>query len=309
MISSVQEGLAEALFDLASVVNRPETIDLALLYDRFALYLRPDLAVAQLLLSDILSAQDKPEASLAVLAQIPASSPYSGSARLRAAVNLEMLDRGDEAVAELREMAAAAPKQVEAEMQLGDLLRSKKRYLEAVDAYDEAIRRLQDAGMPEHWTLFYSRGIALERAGQWKRAEADLEQALALKPDQPLVLNYLGYSWIDRGEHLQRGLKMIEKAVELRPEDGYIVDSLGWAHYRLGDYGSAVQYLEKALELVPEDPTINDHLGDAYWQSGRSTEARYQWRRALQFGPDKDEVKPIEAKLDGTPPPTRAGGG
>ncbi len=309
MISSVQEGLAEALFDLASVVNRPETIDLALLYDRFALYLRPDLAVAQLLLSDILSAQDKPEASLAVLAQIPASSPYSGSARLRAAVNLEMLDRGDEAVAELREMAAAAPKQVEAEMQLGDLLRSKKRYLEAVDAYDEAIRRLQDAGMPEHWTLYYSRGIALERAGQWKRAEADLERALALKPDQPLVLNYLGYSWIDRGEHLQRGLKMIEKAVELRPEDGYIVDSLGWAHYRLGDYGSAVQYLEKALELVPEDPTINDHLGDAYWQSGRSTEARYQWRRALQFGPDKDEVKPIEAKLDGTPPPTRAGGG
>jgi tetratricopeptide (TPR) repeat protein len=308
-VGSALQGLAEALFDLASVVNRPESIDLALLYDRCALYLRPDLTVAQLLLSDIMSAQDKPEASLAALQEVPAGSPYSWSARLRAAANLEMLDRGDEAIAQLKEMAAAAPNQAGADMQLGDLLRSKKRYLEAIDAYDEAIRRLEAAGLPERWTLYYSRGIARERAGQWKRAEGDLERALALKPDQPLVLNYLGYSWIDRGQNLHRGLKMIEKAVELRPEDGYIVDSLGWAHYRLGDYGSAVQYLEKALELVPEDPTINDHLGDAYWQSGRPTEARYQWRRALQFGPDQDEVKPIEAKLDGTPPPTRAGGG
>jgi tetratricopeptide (TPR) repeat protein len=122
--------------------------------------------------------------------------------------------------------------------------------------------------------------------------------ALEMKPGQPLVLNYLGYSWIDRGENLERGLKMIEKAVELRPEDGYIVDSLGWAHYRMGDYAGAVQYLEKATELVPEDPTINDHLGDAYWQTGRLVEARYQWRRALQFGPQENEVKPIEAKLE-----------
>ena len=160
---------------------------------------------------------------------------------MRIAANLEMLDRTDEAIAQLKEMAAEAPTRAGAEMQLGDLLRAKKRFAEAVDAYDEAIRRLQAAGMPERWTLFYSRGIALERSGQWKRAEADLLHALELKPDQPLVLNYLGYSWIDRGENLERGLKMIEKAVELRPEDGYIVDSLGWAHYRLGDYASAVQ--------------------------------------------------------------------
>jgi len=118
------------------------------------------------------------------------------------------------------------------------------------------------------------------------------------------VLNYLGYSWIDRGENLDQGLKMIEKAVELRPEDGYIVDSLGWAHYRMGDYAGAVEQLEKAIELVPQDPTINDHLGDAYWQSGRMTEARYQWRRALQFGPQENEIKPIEEKLEsGLKPP------
>ncbi|HYZ40586.1 MAG TPA: tetratricopeptide repeat protein, partial [Stellaceae bacterium] len=308
LIKSAADGLAEALFDLASVVNQPETLDLGLLYGRCALELRPHMVLAQLLLADILSAQNKPEESLALLSQIPASSPYSWSARLRVAADLEMLDRTDEAIAQLKEMAAEAPTRAGADMQLGDLLRGKKRFSEAVEAYDEAIRRFEAAGMPERWSLYYSRGIALERSGQWKRAEADLSHTLALKPDQPLVLNYLGYSWIDRGEHLQRGLKMIEKAVELRPEDGYIVDSLGWAHYRLGDYTSAVQYLEKAIELVPEDPTINDHLGDAYWQSGRAIEARYQWRRALQFGPQDDEVKPIQAKLDGGAVPTAATG-
>src|SRR6267378_935332 len=310
LIGSPEDGFAEALFDLASVVNQPETLDLALLYARCAVALRPHLILGQLLLSDVLSAQSKPELSLEVLSEIPQSSPYWWSARLRVAANLEMLDRTDEAIAQMRMMAAEAPLRAGADMQLGDLLRGKKRFAEAVDAYDEAIQRFQAAGMPERWSLFYSRGIALERSGQWKRAEDDLGRALELKPDQPLVLNYLGYSWIDRGENLERGLKMIEKAAELRPEDGYIVDSLGWAHYRLGDYSSAVQFLEKAIELVPEDPTINDHLGDAYWQSGRATEARFQWRRALQFGPEADEIKPIEAKLDsGLVPPSRAGGG
>jgi tetratricopeptide (TPR) repeat protein len=310
LIGSAEDGLAEALFDLASVVNQAETIDLALLYVRSALELRPGMPLAQLLLADVLSAQNKPEASLAVLAEIPPSSPYSWSARLRSAANLEMLNRTEEAITQLKEMSAEAPRRASADMQLGDLLRAKKRFTDAVEAYNGAMRRLSAAGIPERWSLFYSRGIALERSGQWKLSEADLLHALELKPDQPLVLNYLGYSWIDRGENLDRGLKMIEKAVELRPEDGYIVDSLGWAHYRLGDYSSAVQYLEKAIELVPEDPTINDHLGDAYWQSGRATEARFQWRRALQFGPEADEVKPIEAKLDrGLMPPARSGGG
>jgi len=310
LVRTTEGGLAEALFDLASVVNQPETIDLALLYARSALELRPHMPLAQLLLADVLSTQNKPEASLAVLAEIPPSSPYSWSARLRVAANLEMLNRTDEAITQLKGMSAEAPSRAGAAMQLGDLLRAKKRFAEAVEAYDEAMRRLSAAGIPERWSLFYSRGIALERSGQWKPSEADLLHALELKPDQPLVLNYLGYSWIDRGENLDRGLKMIEKAVELRPEDGYIVDSLGWAHYRLGDYSSAVQYLEKAIELVPEDPTINDHLGDAYWQSGRATEARFQWRRALQFGPEADEIKPIEAKLDrGLIPAPRSGGG
>jgi tetratricopeptide (TPR) repeat protein len=311
LIGSAKGGLAEALFDLASVVNRPETLDVALLYNRCALALRPHLAVAELLLADILSAEDEPKESLAILAGIPGSSPYAWSAQLRTAANLETLGKIDEAVAQLRAMAAKAPDRASAEIQLGDLLREQKRFTEAATAYSEAIRRLKAGGTAPSWSLYYSRGIAYERSGQWNLAEADLEHALELKPDQPLVLNYLGYSWIDRGEKLKRGLKMIEQAVSLRPEDGYIVDSLGWAHYRLGDYASAVEYLEKAVELVPEDPTINDHLGDAYWKTGRSVEARYQWRQALQFKPDKQDVKPIEAKLDGGLPTAakRAGGG
>ncbi|HXC11859.1 MAG TPA: tetratricopeptide repeat protein [Stellaceae bacterium] len=310
LIGSAMDGLAEALFDLASVVNRPETVDLALVYDRCALELRPNLTVAQLLLADILSDQEKYQQSLAVVTQIPANSRYSWSAQLRAAANLEALGRIDQATAQLQAMAAKEPNWASAEIQLADLLRGQKRFSEAADAYSEAIKRLKAEGMPPRWALYYSRGIAYERSNQWSLAEADLEHALELKPDQPLVLNYLGYSWIDRGEKLHPGLKMIEKAVELSPDDGYIVDSLGWAHYRLGDYPSAVEYLEKALELVPEDPTINDHLGDAYWKSGRTTEARYQWRRALQFKPEKEDVKPIEAKLDGgLPKTTRAGGG
>jgi tetratricopeptide (TPR) repeat protein len=297
-IGSAAEGLAEAMFDLASVLNQAQTIDLALLYDRFALALRPKFPLGQLLLADVLSAQNKPEESLAVLAEVQRGSPYYWSARLRSAINLDTLDRTDEAIAALKAMTAENTDLIAAQMQLGDILRNKKRYPEAVSAYDEAIRRSNALKLPDRWTLFYDRGVALERSGQWQRAEADLSRAIELKPDQPMVLNYLGYSWIDRGENLEKGLKMIEKAVELRPEDGYIIDSLGWAHYRMGNYAGAVQYLEKAIELVPEDPTINDHLGDAYWRTERLIEARYQWRRALQFGPQENDIKPIEAKIE-----------
>ncbi len=303
-IGSAAEGLAESLFDIASVLNQTETLDLALVYDRFSLALQPNFRLAQLLLSDILSAQDKPELSLAVLDQIPRNSPYSWSARLRVAANLEALDRTDEAIAQLRQMAAESPASISAYVQLGDMLRNKKQFKEAAAAYDEAINRIAAQGLPDRWALFYDRGVSYERSGDWTKAEVDLEHALELKPDQAIVLNYLGYSWIDKGEKLDQGLKMIEKAVELRPKDGYIVDSLGWAHFRMGDYAGAVKYLEHAVELVPDDSTINDHLGDAYWRTGRQTEARYQWRRALQFGPDQEDIPPIEGKLaHGLAPP------
>jgi tetratricopeptide (TPR) repeat protein len=296
-IPTAADGAAEALFDLASIVNQAETLDLALLYGRLALFLKPDLAPAQLLVADILEAQRRPQAALALNRAVDRKSLYGWMARLRVASNLEALDRTDEAISELKEMAAERPNRAQPLIALGDLLRQKQRYAEAAEAYDGAIARV---GKPEqrYWSLFYSRGIALERAGDWPKAEADLQEALKLQPDQPLVLNYLGYSWVDKGVHLAEAFRMIERAVQLRPNDGYIVDSLGWAHYRLGEYGEATRWLERAIELKPQDPTINDHLGDVYWRSGREAEARAQWQRALLFKPEPDDAEAIRSKLE-----------
>jgi Flp pilus assembly protein TadD len=158
-----------------------------------------------------------------------------------------------------------------------------------------------------NWSLFYYRGIGYERTKQWPKAEADFKKALELYPDQPSVLNYLGYSWVDQGVHLDDGMAMIKKAVDQRPDDGYIVDSLGWAHYKLGQYDDAVKQLERAVTLKPSDPTINDHLGDAYWRSGRKLEATFQWKHARDAKPEPDELEKINAKLkDGLKDDTKA---
>jgi tetratricopeptide (TPR) repeat protein len=310
-VAGVKDGLAEALFDLASVLNQRDTQDLALIYARLTLQLSPKYVLAQLLVAEIAEAEQRLPEALAVYRSVDPGSPLSWSARLRVAEVLDQLDRTDEAIAELNKMAAERPAAAQPLVQLGDLLRGRNRFAEAVTAYDGAVGRL-DPAETRTWSLHYSRGIALERSGQWPRAEADFLKALELQKDQPLVLNYLGYSWVEKRQHLDQALKMIEHAVELRPNDGYIVDSLGWAHFQLGEYPQATQYLERAIELLPEDPTINDHLGDAYWRSGRLSEARFQWQRALQFQPEADEVKTIDAKLDKgltTPPATTSSKG
>ncbi len=297
VIANPRDGAAEALFDLASVLDQRETLDASLVYARLALDLRPSFPLAQMLIAEIDEDQQHTADALAQYRAIDPKSPLSWTARLRAALALDALGRTDEAADELKRMAAERPHDAEPLVELGDLLRGRSRFDDAVDAYDAAIAREQTPG-PQDWRSYYSRGSALERSGKWARAEVDLKHALELQPDQPLVLNYLGYSWIDRGEHLTEGLQMVKRAVELRPDDGYIVDSLGWAYYRLGEFGNATRQLEKAIELLPEDPTVNDHLGDAYWQEGRVIEARYQWRRALQFKPEADQVKTIGTKLD-----------
>ena len=311
IVAGVKDGLAEALFDIASVLNQRDTEDLSLVYAQLVIELEPKHGLARLLVAEIADSQQRLPEALATYRAIDPASPFSWQARLRAAEVLDQLDRTDEAVAELKKAAAERPNSPQPLVELGDVLRARNRFAEAVTVYDDAIARIPQIE-PRHWTLFYSRGIALERSGQWPRAEADFQHALELQPDQPLVLNYLGYSWVEKGEHLDQALKMIERAVELRPSDGYIVDSLGWAFFQLGRYTEATQYLEHAIELLPQDPTINDHLGDAYWRSGRQAEARYQWRRALQFKPEADQVKTIDAKLDrglAAPPTAGARGG
>ncbi len=296
IVANPREGMAEALFHFASALQQERSADFALALTRLALHLRPDFPAALMLVGGIMEQQQRSEDANKVYQAVKPDSWFSWSARLRIAANLEALDKIDEADKLLRAMAKERPDRVDALTQLGGMIRAKERFAEAVVVYDEAMARVTKVDQ-RHWPLFYARGIALERSKQWPRAEADFLRALELQPDQPYVLNYLGYSWIDQGVNLDRGMEMIRKAVEQRPNDGYIVDSLGWAHYRLGNYEKATEHLERAVELRPQDPTINDHLGDAYWKVGRLNEARFQWKRAQGLKPDPDLAEQIEKKL------------
>jgi tetratricopeptide (TPR) repeat protein len=296
VINNPHEGMAEALFDLASLLHQQNLDEVALVLDRLALYLQPEFDIAELLVADIMENNGQGEKAVAIYETLPATSPFGWPARLRAAAVLDDLGRTDEAVARLDVMANDQPKRVDALVTMGDILRSRERFGEAVGAYDRAFERITKLDK-RHWGLLYARGISLERTKQWERAESDFVKALEFNPDQPYLLNYLGYSWVERGVHLDQALKLIEKAVKLRPEDGYIVDSMGWVLYMLGSYDGAVTNLERAAELKPQDPVINDHLGDAYWQVGRQMEARFQWRRALSLKPEPDLSRSIEEKL------------
>ena len=296
LVSTPAQGIAEALFNVAGTMTRQNSAQTALIYGQLALHLRPDFDLARMLVAGILESMNRNGDAIAEYRDIVPTSPFYWSARLRIAGNLEALDRDDAAIELLQKLTTEDATRAEPLVSLGDLLRSNKRFEESVDAYDRAIDLLTDIDK-RHWTILYSRGISLERSKQWERAERDFKRALELNPDQPYVLNYLGYSWVDQGINLERARKMIERAVELRPNDGYIVDSLGWVLYRMKDFDGAVRHLERAVELRPNDPTINDHLGDAYWRVGRYIEARFQWQRALALKPEEDQISAIEDKL------------
>ncbi len=295
-INGPVDGAAEALFQIASLIQDEGANDLAQIYTRLALHLRPDFALAQILIGDLLSDQDRHDDALDVLAAVPAGTPVAWSARLRMAEALEDLERLDDAGALLETMAGERPDNPEPLIRLGDLHRANERFDQAVAAYDRAFERAPER-LSRDWTFLYRRGIALERARNWERAEADLLAAVEIEPEHASLLNYLGYSWIDRGEHLDRAEEMVRKAVEMMPNDGYIVDSLGWVYFRTGRLDEAVVELERAAALRPGDAVINDHLGDAYWMVGRRTEARFQWRKALRDAEERDLILAIEDKL------------
>jgi tetratricopeptide (TPR) repeat protein len=289
-------GMADALVGIGEALLEQEAGAQALLLARAAEFLAPRMADAQLLVGRVLLGQGNAAAAALALERVPASAPQSWLARQLRAQALRELGRTEEAVRLLRAMADERPRRADALVALGDLHRRDERFAEAEAAYAEAIRRLPAVGR-EAWRLLYARGMALERLKRWDEAEAALKRALELEPDQPLVLNYLGYSWVDQGRNLDEAKAMLHKAVELRPEDGFIVDSLGWAYFRLGEFEKAATYLERAVELEPGDPVINDHLGDAYWRVGRVREARFQWQRALSLKPEPDVASQIETKL------------
>ena len=296
LIDGAIAGAAEALFGMAGKLARDGAVESAAVYAHLAIHLRPEFAGAQMLRGNILETNQRWEMAIAAYRAIDTRSAYAWNARIRIATNLNRLDRGDQAIAQLYELANERVDDTDALISLGNLYRAKEKWMEAIAQYDRAIARIETL-TENDWPLLYTRGIALERAKLWPRAEADFLRALELKPDQPLVLNYLGYSWVDQGRNFERALSMIQRAVDLRPRDGYIVDSLGWVLYRLGRHEQAVKQLERAVELRSEDPVINDHLGDAYWRVGRTNEARFQWRRALSFEPDENLVPVIETKV------------
>lgn len=296
LVGNPADGVAESLFNIASALPRDRAGNIAVVYARLALYLRPDFELARLLIGELMDEEKQPEYANAIYASIDEASPYSWSARLRIASNLADLDDVDQAVSILEKMAAERMERSDALIRLGGILRVKERYAEAVGAYDRAAARFTEADSGD-WFFYYNRGIALERSDLWPRAEQDFLKALELQPDQPYVMNYLGYSWAEKGMNMDRARALIEKAVELRRNDGFIVDSLGWVLYRIGDYAEAVRQLERAVRLRPSDPVINDHLGDAYWRVGRKLEARFQWQHALDLDPEESEIKKIQGKL------------
>lgn len=298
-VASATDGMAEVLFNLSGLLSQEQANDAALIHLHQALALKPDFMLAQVLLGEILQMQGRSREAIAAYRAVPEGSAFSWIVRLRIADELQQLDETEMALAELDRLAAERPDSYEPLSRKGNLLRIKERFAEAAEAYDGAVQRLEQQGEiePHHWSLLYFRGIALERSGQWARAEADFKHALGLQPEQPYVMNYLAYSWVEKKQNLDEAEAMLERAVKLRPRDGYIVDSLGWVYFRLGRYDEAVVQLERAVELRPQDPTINDHLGDALWQVGRRNEARFQWHRALSFDPEEDDVPVIEKKI------------
>jgi tetratricopeptide (TPR) repeat protein len=296
LVSNTQAGAAEALYGLGASLGRRGGEDLGLVYLQLSLFLTPNHPLALLSLADLYEALKKPELAIKVYDRVPVNSPLHRNAAIQMAANLDSLDRPDEAQKHLETLIKQHPDDLEAIMALGNVLRGRKKFAECADVYSKAAATVEK---PEkaNWVIFYFRGICYERSKQWPKAEADLKKALELFSDQPHVLNYLGYSWIDQGTNLDEGMDMIKKAVQQRPDDGYIVDSLGWAYYRLGNYEEATKQLERAIELKPEDPTINDHLGDAYWRVNRLLEARFQWAHARDLKPDPEDLPKIEEKL------------
>jgi tetratricopeptide (TPR) repeat protein len=300
LVDTVQGGAAEALYGLgAALGRREEELSLAnrgLAYLQLALYLDPNHSLAMLALADLYEAMKKPELAIKVYERVPANSPLKRNAEIQLAINLDALERTEEAKKHLDKLIATKPDDLEAILALANIMRERKQYAGCADAYGKAVA-LQPNPTRANWTTYYFRGICFERDKQWAKAEADMKKALELYPEQPHVLNYLGYSWIDQGIHLDDGMSMIKRSVDQRPDDGYIVDSLGWAYYRLGNFDEAVKNLERAVELKPVDPTINDHLGDVYWKVDRMLEAKFQWSHARDLKPDADELKTIEEKL------------
>jgi tetratricopeptide (TPR) repeat protein len=296
LVISSTDGLAEVFYGIGDALAGEGGLDMGIIFLQFSQYLKPDFPLAHVALAEAYDNAKRYDLELQAFDRIPEASPLWLSVQIQKAFALNSLERVDESKTLLDSLIAKNPKDVRPLDALGNIMRSHERYGEARDAYSRAIALIPKP-TKDNWALYYSRGVSNERLKDWPAAEADLKKALALSPEESVVLNYLGYSWVDQGMHLKTAMDYIRKAVKLKPEDGYYVDSLGWAYFRLGNLPAAVEQLERAVELRPDDPVINDHLGDAYWRIGRKLEAKYQWQQSLSLKPESDQVVELEKKI------------
>lgn len=290
LVSGAAGGVAEVFYSLGQALRSDTSADYVLLYSRLARYLDPGHIDAAMMSAELLESMGRHDMAIAAYRTVPADHPGHALAEIGRAEALRRAGKADAAIEVLDQLARGNPDLPVVHVSLGDLYRELKRFEDAASAYDRALEIYvkRDA---DQWFVHYARGISHERIGEWDKAEADFRRALELNPDQPQVLNYLGYSLVEQRMKLDEAFGMIERAVAARPDSGFIVDSLGWALYRLGRYDEAVEHMERAAELMPTDPVINDHLGDVLWAVGRRTEARFQWRRALSLI-DKEDPSP-----------------
>ncbi|MGI3209630.1 tetratricopeptide repeat protein [Roseovarius tibetensis] len=301
LIRNPRDGVAEVFFSLAQALRQDANDELVLLYARIAEAIRPDHTDAILTVAELLENMGQYDLAIAAYKKVPRDHPSYHAAELGRAEVLRRDGRPDAAIEVVDQLVQAYPDLADVHVAAGDLYRSQEQYADAVASYDRAITLLDARDNPQ-WFVFYARAISHERQDNWERAEADFRRALDLNPGHPQVLNYLGYSMVEEGINLDEALDMIERAVAERPESGYIVDSLGWALYRLGRYDEAIVHMERAAELMPTDPVVNDHLGDVLWAVDRKAEARFQWKRALSLhesdpSPDLDPDR-VRRKLD-----------
>ncbi|MCB1444832.1 MAG: tetratricopeptide repeat protein [Rhizobiaceae bacterium] len=304
LVNSPTDGMASVLFAVGGALNQSvaNAPDRESAQDIVAFYLVTSYALAPsadaaVLLGGLAEGIDKPDRAIEWYRRVPVDSPLRRVSELQLGLNLVNTGKVEEARTHLKAAITADPRDIRGYLAYGSLLSDQKDYEEMAKVYDKAIEIIGPMPKRNDWSIFFQRGIAYERLKRWNLAEPNFKKALELYPDQPQVLNYLGYSWVDMNIKLEEGLGMIRKAVDLRPDDGYIVDSLGWAYYRLGRFDDAVSELERAVELRAADPTINDHLGDAYWRVGRRLEAIFQWRTALSMKPEEAEIPKIRMKI------------
>lgn len=296
-VSSAGDGLARAFSDIATALYQEYNDETARVFANLALFLQPDMLDTKLLLAQIAARHDQFDEAISYYKALPRTNDDYKSAQYKIADLLMDEGHTDEAIQTLKALVESHH-DVEAQIRIGDIDRREENFGAALEAYNKAVSMLDGKIPNEYWHLHYVRGMVLEQIGQWDDAEKELKAALALQPNHPYILNYLGYAWADRGINLAKAQEMIARAVELRPSDGYIVDSLGWVKYKLGHYAEAAPILERAVSLMPYDSTVNDHLGDAYWKVGRYREARFQWERAKNHAEDKATIERLTQKLE-----------